>query len=241
MSTPHLNCHVCCTPFPPEDLSQSQGIAFCRRCQALIRLEQCQPGASRYPFASALVRPQVTLPRGCSIQWTPQELRILCRWFSRDSFIVLFVSLFFGSILVLWCVETDQQFPANPGLLFLKLLQVGGILLLVYLVLASFLNTTIITARHGYLTMVHTPLPWFRPPPPLHTSGITQLFVRRVRVRRSSLPEVYGVWAQLRQGQEVGLIHGLETPEQALFVEQQLEAFLGITDHPVPDELERWP
>jgi hypothetical protein len=32
---------------------------------------------------------------------------------------------------------------------------------------------------------------------------------------------------------------GLEAPEPALFIEQQLEMFLGITDRPVPGELER--
>jgi len=28
-------------------------------------------------------------------------------------------------------------------------------------------------------------------------------------------------------------------PEQAMFIEQELETFMGITDRPVPGELER--
>jgi len=129
----------------------------------------------------------------------------------------------------------------NPNLWF-AILFLGGInLFLAYITLASFLNTTIITARHRYLTVVHTPLPWFHPPP-LRIADITQLFVRRVIQRsRYGLHKFYEVWAQLRQGREVKLMDGLKTPEQALFVEQQLEVFLGITDHPVPGELDRWP
>ena len=240
MSAPHLNCHVCRTPFPPEDLSQSQGIAFCRRCQTLIRLDRHQPGAPRHPVAAAGFRPQVALPVGWDIQPTTQELRIVYHWFSATSFLLLFLCLFWFGFLVMWLTRAHQLPPAGPGLWFLSLLQIGIGLFLSYITLAGFLNTTTITVKQGHLTVVHAPLPWFQPPP-LRTADITQLFVRRVSVgKQHSRREVYSVWAQLRQGREVKLMYGLEAPEQALFVEQQLEAFLGITDRPVPGELERW-
>ncbi len=274
MSTPHLDCHVCRTPLPPEDLSLSHGMAFCRRCQTLIRLDRYRP--PRYPVAAGGLRPQVELPAGWSIQWTAQELRIFYRWFSAYLLIVaifaVFCLLWLGSLAV-WYVapileipvsvddahadyvreddvykdyyckkvgyEEDDDYENNR---FGKLLYIGGGLFLIYITLAGFLNTTVITVRQGYLTVVHVPLPWFQPPP-LHTADIAQFFVRRqVVYAKGSMREIhsfYDVWAQLRQGREVQLIRYLGTPEQALFIEQELETFLGITDRPVPGEWER--
>jgi len=133
--------------------------------------------------------------------------------------------------------QIDPLFlPGNRSLL---LLLVGLCLFCLYVPLREFLNSTVITVERGCLTVVHTPLPGFRPPP-LHIADITQFFVQReVYYLRGSKREVYRLWVQLRQGWEVCLMGGLEAPEPALFIEQQLEMFLGITDRPVPGELER--
>jgi hypothetical protein len=40
----------------------------------------------------------------------------------------------------------------------------------------------------------------------------------------------------VRDGTDVKLIGGLEKPEQAVYIEQQIESFLGIVDHPVQGE-----
>ncbi len=242
MSTPHLDCHVCRTPLPPEDLSQSHGMAFCRRCQTLIRLDRYQPPRYQSPMVTTGLRPQVELPKGWSIQWTAEELCIAYRWFSLKKLLASTFCLFLF-IWSIWFILPANVIRHNPRdlvdtWLFL-LVCLGFGLLSAYVTLANLLNTTTITVKQGCLTVVHAPLPWWHPPP-LRTADITQLFVRRViQESRYGSHKFYEVWAQLRQGREVKLMYGLEAPEQALFIEQQLEMFLGITDRPVPGELER--
>ncbi len=229
-------------------------------------------------MVTAGLRPQVELPKGWSIQWTAQELRIVYRWFSEYlpvvAVLAVFCLLWLGS-LAMWYVAPILEIPVSvddahadyvreddvykdyyckkvgyekdddhENNRFGTLLYIGGGLFLTYITLAGFLNATVITVRQGYLTVVHVPLPWFQPPP-LHTADIAQFFVRRQVVVYTEgfimreIHSVYEVWAQLRQGREVQLIRYLGTPEQALFIEQELEMFLGITDRPVPGEWER--
>lgn len=236
-----LACPACHTPLPPEDLSQSQGITFCRRCQTLIRLDTHRPETQRHLVAFGTSRTQVALPAGWMIEPTAQGLRLTYRWFSQTSLVLALFCLLWGGCLVVWYNQATKLASGTSGVLPLINIGIGLCvwLFLVYVTLASFLNTTTITVEQGSLTVVHAPLFWPRPPR-LRTTDIAQLFVRRVMVgRRHSRRPVYSVWAQLRRGQEIKLLNGLEAPDQALFVEQQLEAFLGIPDRPVPGEMER--
>jgi hypothetical protein len=109
-----LDCHVCRTPLPPEDLSASHGIAFCRRCQTLIRLDRYQPPRYQSPMVTTGLRPQVELPKGWSIQWTAEELCIVYRWFSGYLQLLRFSRFFacFGSALQ---CAVRRPHPGNPG------------------------------------------------------------------------------------------------------------------------------
>jgi hypothetical protein len=44
------------------------------------------------------------------------------------------------------------------------------------------------------------------------------------------------VSALLRDGRERKIMSGLDSPEEALFVESEIEKYLGITDRPVAGE-----
>ena len=47
----------------------------------------------------------------------------------------------------------------------------------------------------------------------------------------------YALSAILAGGKRVKLVSGLDQPEDALFLEQKIEGYLGITDRPVAGEM----
>ena len=93
----------------------------------------------------------------------------------------------------------------------------------------------------GILSVRHGPLPW-RGNLDLPTDGIEQLFCQnKLRTNRDSdghttTSRQYEVHAVIH-GQKQKLLGGLHEADQALFVEQRLERFLGIEDRSVSGEM----
>lgn len=74
----------------------------------------------------------------------------------------------------------------------------------------------------------------------LAAEEVAQLHVPSMAERQTddgfAIPMFASVLAQRRDGQQIHLLGGLETVEQARFIEQQLESALGIEDRPVEGE-----
>ena len=49
----------------------------------------------------------------------------------------------------------------------------------------------------------------------------------------------YGVYAQLKNGKDFKIIGGFKQKNKALFIEQEIEIFLGLKDQPVDGEIPR--
>jgi hypothetical protein len=112
--------------------------------------------------------------------------------------------------------------------------------LLTYTVLAMYLNRTVLEISEGRLTVRHGPLPW-----PgnraLDVSEVEQLYCQEKvsRNRQGAASSTYTVSALLKGGRRVPLLDSLPRRDDALFVEQLVEKYLGIDDRPVGGELPR--
>jgi hypothetical protein len=96
---------------------------------------------------------------------------------------------------------------------------------------AGWLNRTHIVVSRGKLTVRHEPVPW-----PgnkvLEVSNFKQLYAKKTVTRSSKGGKSvsYGVNALTVGGQDLQLVGGLQNGEQAHFIEQQIEKYLGIQD-----------
>ncbi|MGC3998339.1 MAG: hypothetical protein QM767_13035 [Anaeromyxobacter sp.] len=226
-----LACPVCRADIPDSNVNMDRAIARCPACGDVFGFADQVPGALR----GSRTRPAVPLPKRFKVSGPP--LRIAFRWFSPAAFFFLFFTLFWNGILSVFLVQIVTSHSYGV-LLFLSLhLAVG--LFMTYRTLASFLNRTEVTVESGQLCVRHRPLPW---PGSRQLPGHTlkQLWVReRISRGKNGTSVTYELQAERHQGKPLKLLSGLEQPEQAIFLEQQLEMHLGIQDQPVAGELAR--
>lgn len=166
---------------------------------------------------------------------TGEGLALVRRWYSSKFIIFIICCVFGDGFLIFW-----YSAALRPGtsviLVIAPILHVIACALLNYCTLAGIMNRTRIAIGIDDLSIRHAPIPW-----PGNRSiprtDLERLFVEE-RVYRNKGPYyTYGLNAVLKDGARVKLLSGLEDPEQALFLEQEIEARLGIQDRKTPDEL----
>ncbi len=89
------------------------------------------------------------------------------------------------------------------------------------------------------LSIEHRPLRTpFYPNRYITSREIDQIFVEKyVAGKTNGTPNyAFGVQAVLPGGKRIKLVKGLKTSDQALYIEQEIEAFLSIQDEPVDEE-----
>jgi hypothetical protein len=70
------------------------------------------------------------------------------------------------------------------------------------------------------------------------TSDLKQLYcTEKLHRHKNSCSTTYELQAQLRDGQKLTLLSGLDQLDQALYVEQQVEQHLRIPDQRMPEEI----
>jgi len=217
---------------PAEDVNIQTSIAKCRACGAVFGFAGQVGGGT---FAGSAKR-TVDMPPGYTVDMQGVELVITRRWFSPTFIFLLFFCIFWDGFLVFWYINA-----LKPGaLLMMKLfplLHVGVGLGLTYLTAAGFINRTRVRVGPAELNIKHYPLPW-----PgnrtLQRQEIDQLFCEeRVDSGRNGVSYTYTLSVVGPGGKRLRLIKGLASPEDALFLEQKIEGYLGITDRPVAGEM----
>jgi hypothetical protein len=93
-----------------------------------------------------------------------------------------------------------------------------------------------IIATTNHLTIEHGPLPWFGNKQ-LDPIVLKQLYVKeRIQQNKGKRHYSYELHMVTWDGRNQKLVGGLATSDQAFFLEQEIERFMGIADQPVPGE-----
>jgi hypothetical protein len=180
------------------------------------------------------MRAPVALPAGISIRQDesrnafafnsqPTGIHIARRWLRGKHFLLL---------VLFWALAAGvgyavYQYGWNVATVIGTVIAVK----LNFMLLTMFLNSTRIYAGSGEVRVTHGPIP--------------SLFGRRVHFPVGQLKQLYAakhgayyaVKADLVDGATQVLVAPLVAPEQALFVEQQIERALGLSDFEVQGEL----
>lgn len=231
----NLSCPHCGATIHESSVDRQREIATCSSCQRLVDLRPQMTTAPSESASRPRMRLSVQLPAGMSIETRDPfgsgyraaggagSVLITRRWLRGKHYVllVLFLGLSVGAGY-LW---------ATGGFAVWLLFASVVLLSLDFQLLTMFVNTTRVEANRERIVVTHGPLPSLQGKNRTFASqDVKQLFA--VRVGR-----IFAVAAHLANGSTVNLVSPLVSEEQALFVEQQLENALGITDYEVPGEL----
>ena len=226
-----LDCPSCGRRIMAEDINIHDGIAKCRECNEVFEFANILETTSTRD--ESYHKPLVDKPEKIKVERSGMVLTITRRWFAWSILPLLFFCVAWDSFLVFWYhIALTQNAPLIMIVFPIAHVAVG--VGLTYTVLASFLNSTLIRIDHREIVIQHGPLPW-----PgnrvIAINDVEQLFCQEKKSSKGI--SQYSLCAILKGGKRKELLPGLETPQQARFIEQQIEDFLRIKDRPVIGEM----
>ena len=226
-----IHCKRCNEPIPAENVHLDNHMAKCSNCNAVFDFRD------QVTRLDAHKRSTLETPKGIELQTTMDGLQIVRKWFSKKVIGLLIFCLFWDGFMVVWfgiAISQKQWAMAAFGSIH------GAVGLgLSYLCLAGFVNRTYIEITFRELSIRHRPLPWLGKKR-ISLGDIKQLFTKeKIHRNKNSTSYTYEVHFKDLKGNETKLLSGLEKPNQALYIEQEIESTLGIEDAPIQGELPR--
>ena len=182
-------------------------------------------------------RIEVGFPEGLDVVHHGSHVELVLKWFSWKIVAMTGFAIFWDGFLINWYVQVAPG--ADPMATYFPLIHVAVGLAITYYVIAGWCNRTHILVGQGKVAVRHSPLPWFGSME-TSASNLKQLYTQeRVRQsRRGGGSTTYEVRAVTQDGRNTKLVGGLDTSEQVLSIEQEIEKRQGIRDVPVHGQME---
>jgi hypothetical protein len=175
----------------------------------------------------------VGLPTGFTAVHEQFDLVITRRWFSCGVLPLIPFCIIWDGFLVVWyTIAFTRDTP-----LIMKLFPIGHLAVGVYLTytcLTGLFNRTEFRVNPRTLAIRHYPF-WWPGARAIDVSTIDQLFCEEVYGQRGS--RTYKLGVQLKDGNRIDLVKNLNQPNEARYLEQEIEKRLGIADRVVPGEM----
>ena len=226
-------CPSCHVPVAADDVNLATGLAKCRTCNNVFRLDEIPELAA----PAARPRPRVERPRSVMTTDANGELTLQYRWFSWKYVLMTVFCVFWDGFLVFWYAVAFST--RNPLLILFPIIHVAAGIFITYVTIAGYVNTTTVRIDGSRLRVRHHPLPFGRSVD-LGIVEVRQLFCEeKISRGRNGWSYSYNLNALMHDGTRRKLVANLDTPELPLYLEQNAEAWLRIRDEPVAGELAR--
>jgi hypothetical protein len=176
-------------------------------------------------------------PGNLVIQQEADGLRLGYRWFSaRYVFMALFCVVWDGFLVFWYGIALNQSGPSQIMIWFPLLHVVAGVCI-TYSTLAGFVNRTEVRVSNRAVTVRHGPLPWFGQRD-IAASDIAQVYRQQIVTTgsRGSTSVRYRLSVIRHDERKVDLL-SCDSPDTALYVEQEVERYLCIGDRRVSGEM----
>lgn len=212
----------------------------CQYCgnEHIFNLPSRADRAAAAPGKEVLPRPWIPRPDHIKFEKRPDSIRLLRRWYSLKALPMAFFCIFWDGFLCFWysIALTSPKGPQITMLVF-PLLHLAVGVGITYSVIATFLNRTTIKVDRQWFIVQHDPVPWpgeVKVP----VRELDQIYCQEevTHTKRSSSTS-YTLSAVLKDGRKKTLLTGLDSPEVAAFIEQQVEGWLNIEDRRVVGEM----
>lgn len=225
-----LDCPNCTTAIRYDDINIEKMVAKCSKCNSVFSFDKqiTLPGRQKT---------EILLPDGVDALHLFSELDIRISWRKSLSGFFLFFTIFWNAIVLPMALFALAS-GAYEMLIFMSIHIFIGVSFLYYLI-ATLVNTTYIIVDDYNLTIEHRPLKVpFYPRRDIPASEIDQIFTDKyVAGKTNGRPNyAFAIQALLKNNEKVKLLKSLKHPDQALYVEQEIEKFLKIKDRPVENE-----
>jgi hypothetical protein len=169
------------------------------------------------------------LPDKLELHHRGSGIEIVRRWLGWQTVFLTAFAVFWCGFLFFWYSIALPM--GNTIMTLFPLIHVAVGVGLAYRALAGWVNTTRITVDQGRLSVRHGPLPWLGNKD-LDASNLKQLYSGR-----NSTTVTYEVRVITSNGRNEKVVSGLESSEQALYVEQEIERYFRIENAPVRGEI----
>ena len=172
----------------------------------------------------------IGLPDKMSITRQYDSMTIIRNWFDLEVIAISVFAVFWNGLIF----NNNSNFERVESLPWIHIL--AGIALSYYAITGWF-NKTYIHVKKYQIQISHKPLPWIGNKK-IDVADIKQLYGKEKISRNNNNSTVtYEVHVIMNSGNDTKLLSGLATSEQALYVEQEIEKYLGIKNKPVRGEL----
>ena len=184
---------------------------------------------------------ELVLPKKFTLDFFDQYMHITLSWFGKKTILAtLFAVVQIGFCLIILNNVSGGFLRINSSLMDNSLLWVFGIsgLGFLYYALATWINKTHIYVSKNAIEIKQKPLPWFGNKR-LVTKNIKQLYSKK-QISSSTSSSRSAISYHLRVvsiGEDDMRLLKVENAEQALFLEQEIEKYLGIKDLRVRGEI----
>lgn len=231
-----MTCRNCGAGLEAGQIDASLGVATCSHCGSLHSVPSAaavhEPNTGVGATGSPVQKPKidaVSLPSKYSIRQSPDSLEL--KWSAgglKFGLAIAIIGTAFGYVAIM------------SGQLFLLLACAG----LYYFAAVRGLNTHRLRVDAARVEITQGPLPW-----PgkkiLNGSDVTQLYASEHTTQHNNndnqnrparIVKHYRLTAQTRSNGPVKLVSGFRNPNQALWLEQEIENVLGLADRSVAGE-----
>lgn len=228
-----LYCPACNREILSADTNLVDKIAKCSGCNNIFSY------ADKLSFSGQDLqdRAAVGKPRSFKIERTSSGLQIVRTWFTPTVIFLTFFCLFWNGFMMFWFSMALSK-KAYMMALFGSLHGAVGLGML-YAVLAGYFNKTYILITGNCLVVKHRPFPWAGEKN-IPRQDLKQLYSKESAIKgENGYSHRYSVQVISKKGQVIELVSGLNSSEEALFIEQEVEKYLKIEDEPVRGEIQR--
>jgi hypothetical protein len=167
----------------------------------------------------------VGIPERFEIHDNGPAFRLEWRWPRLMALPLGLFSIAWDAFLVSWYAGVLSRDTVDMTMVLFPIAHVAVGLVLPYVAMSFWLNSTLIEIEAGDLRIRHRPLP-FPGQRTLRVVDLEQFFCVDRTGKKGSI--THEVMARLTSGREMKLVGGLSTARDARFIEEQLEARLGL-------------
>ena len=211
-----LHCPKCASEIPADNINLDRLLAKCQQCNNV------------FGFASAFPsRQSVEKPSHIKISRKPDSLKISWDWVKSARVVFVTLAVMWNSIMLLWAFMRWDPFEWWMMFGWGASLAIG--IGLIYLAFASFSNRQVVEVTRKAISYRNEPYK-IRDVKLVDAHLIDQLFTKEVLfASQYGSGRAYVIYALMRDGSHISLLlPSFSDAEHALYIEQEIEAFLGI-------------
>lgn len=228
-----LMCPKCNTQITAENMDMANTTATCHNCNAVFDFSFVTEQEVTTKRKKRNIR-QISKPAHFSVEAGDYDLQIAWTWFRWEAILFTFFLIIWNSFLYVWYREVfeDQNWVMGAFAIF----HLGAGIALTYHTLGMYFNKTYLSISPERIRAYTTPFPPFRGNKTIPADEVSQAYVKQVvHQNKNNKTYEYRVMIITHDARSIELIRSLKRTEFGLFIEQEIENYLGIENRPVSD------